>query len=174
MAKTQTGQQKITARKGAAPVTVKAKKTGSSSQARNNIAKAEIGFAGPKVTLRDGKQIIPSIEKRAVMVGYLGGSSHSRSVAEGSSEGATVQVFQHPKNSRQSKSTIPQYTPVIATPVEKAVLPISESPMHIAETIRQFDIEGHPAWKLLLEKIPGAKKFAIECPPHLGRSSKRR
>jgi DNA-binding CsgD family transcriptional regulator len=165
MAKTQTGQQKATVRKGAGPVTVKAKKSASRSLNRDIIANAEIGFASPKVTLRDGKQIIPSAEKRAVLVGYLGGSNHSRSVGEGRLGGATVQVVHHPENPRQRKSTIPQYAPVIATPAEKAVLPISESPMHIAETIRQFDIEGHPAWKSLLEKIPGAKKFAIECAP---------
>ncbi|WP_262029698.1 response regulator transcription factor [Microvirga sp. Mcv34] len=165
MAKTQTGQQKTTVRKGTGPVTVKSKKIGSRSRDRDNISNAEIGFGSPKLTLRDGKQIIPSVEKRALFLGYLGGSNHSRSVGEGSLGGATVQVVQHPGSPRQRNTTNPQYAPVIATPAEKAVLPISESPMHIAETIRQFNIEGHPAWKSLLEMIPGATKFAIECAP---------
>lgn len=165
MAKTQTGQQKATARKGTGPVTATAKKASSRSLSRDVVAKPEVGFVGPRVTLRDGKQIVPSVRERTVFVGYLGRSNHPRSPSEVSFGGATVEVVHYPENPRRRKGMVPQYASVIATPSEKAVLPISESPMQIAETIRQFDVEGRPAWKSLLEKVPGAKKFAIECSP---------
>jgi hypothetical protein len=43
---------------------------------------------------------------------------------------------------------------------------MSEAPMHIADAIRQFEIEKHPSWKAVQEEIPGAKNFAIECSPN--------
>ena len=146
MAKTQSGQQNATARKATGTVTVKSRKTGIRQQARDLVARTEVSFAGPRVTLRDGKQIIPS-------------------AAEVIFRGTAVEGVQYLEKPRQREGMVAQTAPVIVTPAQKAILPISEDPMHIAQSIRQFDIKGHPAWKSLSERVPGAKVFAIECSP---------